>query len=1062
MDIIQAALRRPITVMVLILGIMLTGAAALLRIPRDIFPNLEVPVIYVAQPFAGMDASQVEGYITYRYEVQFLYISGIEHIESKSVQSMGLLRLQFHPGTDMGNAMAETTNQIQRAQRFMPQGSVPPFVIRFDAGSVPVGNLVFSSETRSETEMQDFAVNRVRPMFASLKGITAPPPFGGSERSIVIHLDPDRLRAHRMSAMEVVNALDLTNIMSPSGNAWIGRSMPAVALNTSVSGVKELANVPIRMGINPTVYIRDVATVEDSATAETGYALVGGRRTVYIPVVKRAEASTLEVVNGLKAHMPKFQAVLPEDVKITYEFDQSYFVTRSIENLAMEGLMGAVLTGLMVLLFLQDWRSALVVVVSIPLSITCAVIGLWLTNQTINIMTLGGMALAVGVLVDEATVNIENIHAHLARGKPRGRAVLDASRETILPRLLAMLCILAVFTPSFFMTGATRAMFVPLALAVGFSMIASYFISSTVVPILASWLIKVDHPGHPPSSEGPGRPTLFSFARFQNGYGRLLGAFARFRRPIVAVYLVLSALGIVGLGRVLGTEIFPQSDEGQLTLRFRAPEGTRIEETERIAQEILGIAKKEAGPVNIESTLGYVGLQSADHPINAIYLWTSGPEESVLQVQLRHGSGIPIEEFKERLRRAIARELPAVRLSFEPSDIVSRVMSFGASTPVEVAVSGPELAATREMADKLMASLGKVPSLRDLQINQPLDYPTVKVDVDREKASLMGLSIKDIAQAFVPATSTSRYIYKNLWPDPKSGITYFVEVEVPEQRMDSLEEIRNIPVASHSKDQILMRDVARIHKGTILGEYDRYNLQRTLYLTANISGQDLGRVAKAVRKAVGDAGAPPRGVTVTVRGQVSTMEQLFEGLRSGLIVTVVAIFLLLAANFQSWKLAFVVVSTVPAVLTGVVLTLLGTHTTLNIQSFMGAIMSVGVAVANAILLITFAERYRLEGKPVLEAALEGAKGRLRPILMTSFAMIAGMMPMALGLSEGGSQAAPLGRAVIGGLGLATVATLFILPSVFAMVQSRSKTRSPSLDPEDRSSVDYSPAEGSAA
>jgi multidrug efflux pump subunit AcrB len=985
-----------------------------------------------------------------------LYVSGIEHIESKSAQGLALIKLQFQPGTDMANAMAETTNQIQRAQRFMPTGTVPPFVIRFDAGSVPVGNLVFTSESRSETEMQDYAVNYVRPMFASLKGISAPPPFGGSERSIVIHLDPDRLRSHNMSAMEVVNALDVTNIMSPSGNVWIDKSMPAVALNTAVSGVKELANVPIRLGVNPTVYMRDVATVEDAATLETGYALVNGRRTVYIPVAKRAEASTLAVVEGLKSYMPKFQAVLPEDVRISYEFDQSYFVTRSIDNLAMEGLMGAVLTGIMVLLFLQDWRSALVVVVSIPLSITCAIIGLWLSNQTINIMTLGGMALAVGVLVDEATVNIENIHAHLARGKPRGRAVLDASRETIIPRLLAMLCILAVFTPSFFMTGATRAMFVPLALAVGFAMIASYFISSTVVPILASWWIKVDPHAHGHAAEAPSKPTLFSFSRFQNGYVHILGVVTRLRRPIVAVYLGVAVFVVVVLGRAMGTEIFPQSDEGQLTLRFRAAEGTRIEETEKIAQEILGIAQKEAGPNNVESTLGYVGLQSADHPINAIYLWTSGPEEAVLQVQLRHGSGIPIEEFKERLRGAITKELPAVRLSFEPSDIVSRIMSFGASTPVEVAVSGPDLTVTRKMAERLLGTLGKVPALRDLQINQPLDYPAIKVDVDREKASLMGLSVKNIAEAFVPETSTSRYIYKNLWPDPKTGITYFVEVEVPEQRMDSLEEIRNIPVASHGKDQILMRNVAKIHKGTILGEYDRYNLQRTLYLTANISGEDLGRVAKAVRKAVAEAGDPPRGVNVSIRGQVSTMEKLFGGLGSGLIVTVVAIFLLLAANFQSWKLAFVVVSTVPAVLAGVVITLLGTHTTLNIQSFMGAIMSVGVAVANAILLITFAERYRKEGKPVMEAALDGSKGRLRPILMTSFAMIAGMMPMALGLSEGGSQAAPLGRAVIGGLGVATVATLFILPSVFVMVQGRAKISSPSLDPEDKDSVDYAP------
>jgi multidrug efflux pump subunit AcrB len=1058
MDLIQTALRRPITLMVIVFGLLLTGAAALLRIPRDIFPNLEVPVIYVAQPFAGMDPSQMEGYITYRYEIGFLYVSGIEHIESKSAQGLALLKLQFQPGTDMANAMAETTNQIQRAQRFMPQGTVPPFVIRFDAGSVPVGNLVFSSPTRTEAEMQDLAVNRVRPMFASIAGISAPPPFGGSERSIVIHLDPDRLRAYGMSAMDVVNSLDLTNVMSPSGNALIGKSMPTVALNSAVSGVRELESLPIRQGVSPAVTMRDVARIEDAAAQETGYAIVDGRRTVYIPVAKRASASTLSVVNDLKSFIPRFQAVLPDDVRISYEFDQSYFVTRSIDNLAMEGLMGAVLTGLMVLLFLRDWRSAFIVVVSIPLSITCAVIGLWLTNQTINIMTLGGMALAVGVLVDEATVSIENIHAHLARGKSRGRSVLDASRETIVPRLLAMLCILAVFTPSFFMTGATRAMFVPLALAVGFSMVASYVLSSTVVPVLASWLLKAEAHGPAAHPAPEGGFHVLSFERVQKAYGKLVELAARVRLPLVLVYLAVAGAVIVGLGPQLGTEIFPLSDEGQLTLRFRAPEGTRIEETEKIAGRILEIVKAQAGPDHLDSSLGYVGIQSADHPINAIYLWTSGPEEGVLQFQLKHGSGIPIEPFKETLRAEIGKALPEVRLSFEPADIVSRVMSFGASTPVEVAVSGPDLAASRKVADALLVNLSKIPALRDLQINQPLDYPVIKVDVDREKAGLMGLSIKDISQAFVPVTSTSRYIYKNLWPDPKTGVTYFVEVEVPLERMDSVEEIRNIPLETKVGNRVLMRDVARIRNGTMLGEYDRYNLQRTLSISANISGEDLGRVAKAVRAAVKETGTPPKGVTVSVRGQISTMEQIFGGLGSGLGVTIVAIFLLLAANFQSWKLAFVVVSTVPAVLAGVVLTLLGTGTTLNIQSFMGAIMSVGVAVANAILLITFAERARLSGRSAVSAAIEGAKGRLRPILMTSFAMIAGMMPMALGLSEGGSQAAPLGRAVIGGLSVATLATLLILPAVFAIVQSRSTTKPPSLDPDDPTSPEFAPVE----
>jgi multidrug efflux pump subunit AcrB len=1058
MDIIRGALKRPITVVVIVLAVVLGGLAALSRIPRDIFPNLDVPVIYVAQPYAGMDAAQMEGYLTYRYEIGFLYVSGIEHLESKSVQGMALIKLQFYAGTDMANAMAETINQIQRAQRFMPKGSVPPFVIRFDAGSVPVGNLVFSSESRSETELQDFAVNRVRPMFASMPGISAPPPFGGSERSIVIHLDPERLRAHNMSPMEVVDALSSTNTMSPSGNARIGNFMPAVSLNSVVTDIKELGSVPIRLGTNPAIFMRDVATVEDGAAIETGYALVNGQRTVYIPVAKRAESSTLEVVNRLKDNLSRFQAAVPPDVKITYEFDQSYFVTRSIHNLAVEGMLGALLTGLMALLFLQDWRSALVVVVSIPLSILVAIMGLWLTNQTINLMTLGGLALSVGILVDEATVVIENIHTHQARGKPIARAVYDATKEALIPGLLAMLCILAVFTPSFFMTGATRAMFVPMALSVGFAMIGSYILSVTIVPILSTWLLKGHHPKTAPAE----RPSRLSFSNVQSGYGSLLDVLLRFRAPLVVSFLVLSIGTIVVLGSLLGTEIFPKSDEGQLTLRFRAEEGMRIEETEKVALRILDVVKREAGANNVDSTLGYVGAQSADHPINAIYLWTSGPNEGVLQMQLRHGCGIHIEEFKEKLRKSFSNDLPGVAFSFEPSDIVSRVLSFGASTPVEVSVSGPNLPANRERAEKIMAELSKIPSLRDLQIGQTLDYPTVKVNVDREKSGLLGLSMQEIADSFVPATSSSRYLSKNFWADPKSGVTYFVEVEIPEQRMDSVEEVKNIPIVKNGKKSVVMRNVADIKEGTALGEYDRYNLQRQIVITANISGEDLGRVSKAVSHTLDSMGPPPRGITQAIRGQVSTMGQIFGGLRSGLVVTVVAIFLLLAANYQSWKLAFVVVSTVPAVLAGVVGILWVTHTTLNIQSFMGGIMSVGVAVANAILLITFAERFRKEGLTAEKAAVEGARSRLRPILMTSLAMIAGMIPMAIGASEGGEQAAPLGRAVIGGLIGSTIATLLVLPTVFAIVQKKASAKSPSLDPEDPHSRLYSPVAASKA
>jgi multidrug efflux pump subunit AcrB len=1054
MDLVRAAMRRPITIAVILLGITLAGFAAIARIPRDIFPNLDVPAIFVAQPYAGMDAGQMEGYLTSRYEIGFLYVGGIEHIESKSVQGMAVIKLQFHPGTDMANAMAETINQIQRAQRFMPRGSVPPFVIRFDAGSLPVGSLVIASPTRSAAEMQDLAASRIRPLLASIPGLSAPPPFGGSDRSIVIHVDPDRLRAHNMSPEEIVDALMNSNIMSPSGNARIGKLMPAVSLNSVVRDVKELENVAIRTGQSPTVFLRDVGTVEDGASVETGYAIIDGRRTVYIPVAKRAEASTLAVVNMLKQNLPRLQTMLPADVTVSYQFDQSYYVTRSIQNLAMEGLMGAVLTGLMALLFLRDWRVALVVVLTIPISILAALIGLWGTNQTINLMTLGGLALSVGILVDMATVVIENVHTHRARGSPIARAALDATKETMLPSLLAMLCILAVFIPSFFMTGAIRAMFIPMSLAVGFAMIASYFLSVSFVPILTTRLLRLQ-PVHAASEH----PSRFSFAAFQSRYGLVMKYLLRFRSFLVPAYLGVAALAIVWLGSLLGTEIFPQSDEGQFVLRFRAKPGTRIEETERIALRVIELIKAEAGPGNLESTLGYVGAQSPDHPLNAVYLWTSGPDEAVLHGQLRHGSEIHIEEYKERLRKTLAEKVPEIQVSFEPSDIVSLILAFGSPTPVEVAVSGPDMAANRQFAEKLRARLSKISSLRDLQIEQELDYPTVQVELDREKTGMLGLTVKDVSNSFVPATSSSKYLEKNFWADPKTGLTYQVEVEVPEQRVNSMEEVRNIPVVRNGKRPLLLRSIADVKEGTSIGQYDRYNLQRSITLSANISGEDMGRVTKAVRAALEEVGNPPRGIFVSMRGQVATMEEMFGGLKSGLIITIVAIFLLLAANFQSWKVSFVIVSTLPGVLAGVVLTLYVTRTTLNIQSFMGGIMSVGIAVANAILLITFAERYRKEGMPADQAAIEGARSRLRPILMTSLAMIAGMIPMALGMSEGGEQAAPLGRAVVGGLLGSTVATLLILPGVFAMVQGRTSVRSASMDPDDKASVYFSPAEG---
>jgi multidrug efflux pump subunit AcrB len=1052
MNFVRFALRRPLTIVVLALAGVLGALLALNQMPRDIFPTLGIPTIYVAQPYGGMDPAQMEGYLTYYYEYHFLYITGIEHVESKSIQGAALLKLQFHPGTDMSQAMSETVAYVNRARAFMPPGTVPPFVTRFDAGSVPVGNLVFSSRSRTVGEMQDLALNKIRPLFATLPGVSAPPPFGGSARSIVINLQPERLRSLNMSPDEVVNAITAANLISPSGNLPLNGKYPMVPLNAVARNIKDLEAVPIRAGVFPTVFVRDVGSVVDGSDIVTSYALVNGRRTVYIPVTKRSTASTLSVVNLVKANLPRFQAVLPSDVKVTYEFDQSPYVTRAIDGLMLEGALGAVLTGVMVVLFLRDWRSALIVVVNIPLSLMGSLLALWLTHQTINIMTLGGLALAVGILVDEATVCIENIHTHLAVGRSIGHAALEATTETTGPRLLAMLCILAIFSPTLFMTGAAKAMFLPLSLAVGLAMVTSYLLSGTLVPILSVWILR----GHEAGATGPAaRETRF--VDFQQRYARAVAKLIRARWAVVGIYLLAATAAIIALGQRLGTEIFPRVDTGQIQVRLRAPTGTQIDGTEAVTLQVLDLVKQEVGPENVELTLGFLGVHGAAYPINFIYLWNGGPEEGVLQIQLKSGVPIRIDALKERLRKVFAEKLPGVSFSFEPSDIVSRVMSLGSPTPIEISISGQNLAADHDFGEQVKAALQRIPSLRDLQFGQALDYPTVDVNVDREKAGIMGVKMADVSRALVTSTSSSRFVVPNYWADPNSGVAYQVQVQVPQAKMTSVEQLKNVPVLDRAGQSVLLRNVAKIAEGRAIGQYERYNMQRMVTVTANVEGTDLGSAAKEVSNALQSLGPPPPGITVAVRGQVVPLREMLEGLRTGLLMAIVVIFLLLAANFQSLKLSFLVISTIPAVIAGVLLMLWVTGTSLNIQSFMGAIMAVGVAVANAILLVTFAERSRLEGASAADAAVEGGRSRLRAILMTSFAMIAGMIPMAIGFGEGGGQTAPLGRAVVGGLAGSTIATLLVLPSIFALVQARAHRRSASLDPTDLQNAAGKPA-----
>ncbi len=1043
MRLVLAALSRPITVVVALVAITLFAVLALERMSVDIFPKGGDPAIYVAQPYGGMDPAQMEGYLTYYYEYHFLYITGIDHVESKSIQGATLMKLTFHEGTDMNQAMAETIGYVDRARAFMPPGTVPPFVTRFDAGSVAVGELVFRSASRTQGELQDFAINRVRPLFATLPGVSAPPPFGGNQRTIVITLDPDKLRHYQVSPDEAIAAVSKGSLVMPSGNMWTGAINRIARTNAALGGnLDELLSTPIRPRAGSTVYLRDIGTIENGTDLVTAYAHVNGKRTVYIPVTKRSDASTLAVINAVKEALPRFRNAVPEDVGVSLEFDQSPAVTSSIQNLMTEGLLGAVLTGLMMLIFLRDWRSALIVVMNIPFALLAAVVLLWGTGQSINVMTLGGLALAVGVLVDEATVSIENIHTQMRPGVSRASAVLEASRQTAVARLLAMLCVLAVFVPSFFMVGVSRQLFVPLSLAVGFSMIASYLLSSSLVPVFSTWLLR--------EARGE-REGLFGWLR--SLYSRYLRFVLRFRWPLVLVYLA-SSIGFlyVVLPR-MGTEIFPESKASIFRIRLRAPSGTRVEETERIVLRALNVIQREAGEGNLEVTSDFVGVVPSSYPVDLIHLFTSGPQEALVQVAMKPG-GPRLEDLKERLRGSLRKELPACEFSFEAGDIVGQVMSFGSPTPVEVAVLGSNLEDIGAFARKIQARLSPLPFLRDLQFAQDLNYPTLDIKIDRDRAGQFGLTMADVVRSVVPATSSSRFTQPNYWQDPSSGNAFQIQVELPQHRMQGVDELGDLPVMQSGRSEPRLVDIASLRPGTMPGLIERYNGQRVVSLTANVHGRTLGEAARELSAAVAQAGTPPRGVSVAFRGQIPPLEQTISVLQRGLLLAILVIFLLLAANFQSIRLSLAIILTIPAVLCGVLVMLRLTATTLNIQSFMGAIMAIGIAVANSILLVSFAERYRREGRPLLEAATEGASSRLRAILMTATAMILGMVPMAVGIGEGISPSEPLGRAVIGGLIVSTFATLTILPSIYAILQRGVRITSASLNPGDPESRYY--------
>jgi multidrug efflux pump subunit AcrB len=1046
MWLVTAALRRPIAVLVATMGILLAATLSVRRMPRDLLPELGRPVLYLVETWPGMTPSQMEGLIAARFEYHFLYLAGIEHIETRIIENTLLTKLYFQPDTDTSYAVAQTVAMAYRATATMPKGTLPPFIMRLDGGSYPIANLVFESPTRSDSEVQDLVASRIRPLLATMEGVSAPPPIGGAPRMVMVSVDPRRLQRYGMSPDEVVAAMTATTLTLPKGSAWIDGRQELVESNFAPVRPEELDDVPLRSGSGATVYLRDVGRAEIAGDVLTNTVLADGHHAVHMPITKRAGASTLSVIEGVRARLAEFKATLPADVGVRLEFDQSGYVLKALRALVSEAALGAFLTGVAVVLFLRDARSALVVISSIPTSILAALVVLALTGQTINVMTLGGLVLAVGVLVDEATVAIENVHVHLGSGKRPAVAVRDAMREVQVPRLVAMLCICAVFIPAFYMVGTTRALFASLALAVALAMISSFVVSSTLVPVLCVWLLRGQH--------GPRRDPLAGVRRLhQRVHAWLLAR----PLPLVLAYLGI-AIGVLVAGASrLPQELFPRPNADYLQIAIRAPQGTDLPGTERLVKQVVGEASAELGPGAVTTWLADIGSPPPLYPSDAVYVFNTGPDAAHVLLALARGRRRSIDDLEEAVRRRLGSRFPSASFAFERADVLSQVLGVDSTTPVDVVVVGQKVKETRRYAEAIRDQLARIPELRDVAIPISLDAPSVKIEVDRERAAQLEVSPNGVGRALASANWSSQMVSPLFWVDP-SGSSYFVAVRADPNAMGSLEDLKDLPVmAGAAEERPLLRDVASVDLTKTQGEFVHWDSRRCLRIVASATTKDLAGLAKSVRRAVAAAGAPPTPDTkVIVRGQIQQMEEALGALKQGLGLAVVVVVLLLAATFQSVRTAFAVLTMVPAVLGGVVVVLAATKTSLNVQSAIGAIMAIGVAMANSVLLAQFFHDRRRAGAEVRVAAAEAAAGRLRAILMTSACMLAGMTPMALGLGDAGEQNAALGRAVIGGLVASTTATLLVLPAVLSLFHRGARERSFSLDVRDPASAVFVP------
>ncbi|HVN64382.1 MAG TPA: efflux RND transporter permease subunit [Candidatus Binataceae bacterium] len=1058
MWIVRLALRRPLSVAVMALLMLVLGALSYSLMNTDIFPAINLPVVMVVWNYPGLSAFDVERRMVFISERAYsTTVNGIEHIESESINGLGILKVYFHPGADIGSAIAQVNAVSETILTILPRGTEPPQIISYNASNVPVAQLNIYSDTLSTEKLFDYGLNFIRIQLFTIPGFSSPAPLGGVSRAIMVNLDPTLLYAHKLSARDIGSTLAASNIVIPSGTAKIGNYEYDVDLNMSVPRVSDFNKIPVKWAAGAPVLLGDIAPVTDSHQPQTNVVRVDGKPATYLMVIKHADASTLSVVDAVKRKIPLIRATAPKGLNVSLTFDQSKFVRAALTEVMREAGIAALLVALMVLVFLGSPRSMLIVITSIPLAILTAIIGLQLTGQTINTMTLGGIALAVGMLVDDATVEVENIHRNHAMHKPLLVAILDGASQIATPTFVGTLSICIVFFPVVLLTGVAKFLFTPLALAVVFAMLTSYVLSRTLVPTMARYLLPDTH--EETFGTGPfGRFVRWfdrQFERMRERYRRALGAFVA-RRGFSLGCVAIVILASIALVPIVGEDFFPTIDAGMMRLHVRAPSGTRIEHTELIVDNVERAIRTIIPPSELESISDNIGLP-VSYDLAFYQTDSTGPQDCDISIQLKPDHR-PTQQYQEEIRKALAEKFPNVTSYFQAADITSQILNFGLPAAIDAQITGNDLYSNYQLALRLKDRMALIPGVRDLRIAEPLDYPALKVETDRTKALETGITQEQIASSMLSHLSGAALLQPNFWLDPVSGVNYSVIAQSPQHLIDSVAALSSLPLSVPSQAAAssgvggassaatgadtsesgpieqpqLLGNLARIHHAWDPMVIAHYTVQRAIDVNCSVAGRDLGGVSADVSRAIASLGKLPPGTAVAIHGQSEAMRQSFKTLGEGLILAIILVYLLMVANFQSWLEPFIITMAVPGALAGVIWMLVITGTTINVESLMGAIMAVGVGVANGNLLVTFANELREEGYSPVAAAIEAGTIRLRPIIMTALAMILGMLPMALSLGEGSEQNAPLGRAVIGGLFAATLMTLFVVPAVYSL------------------------------